>query len=658
MGQDVRSVRIAGRNVAALIMRTNDPSRKLTSRLHLLPLCLVIPMMVYLAISAWYDVSQFTVFAGDDLRSFPAAQRGFAGFNEMMISYYKFRPVTALLFGAVAHWTNCEFKAVASVGLMLHTLNAFLFFYLLAVRLRLPVILSVGVCAIAIFNRFATYVFMLDPALTHGLAIAVFLLILIVSSSFIERPGSRDAVWLVLLYAIILHTYEQYLVLALPLVLLGIATFRSHRTSAIILSAGVLLSAMANFWIKSFLLRTPILTGTTTQPITFDLPQIISFFWHGALNLAGINSGPAHLSLEDFHDSVWWIQLVSVAAVLLSGYIVFGIVAGVTARLRLEKARSALIPLAFYCCTAAVMLLSASITFRQQYSWLYPAYLSFLAFLAFGWQAMKARRWGFSLALTCLVLFSIPREFYLARRHGQFFAFQTVQTANNLYKTLNSVDGTASTDVVVIRGDVPAEEWVFLNGAFSRWYRLPPLEFVKLDAPLEQTDQSRLVVNYNGNDRAFRVARDSQVASTTSTHQMNFAVLKPSAAAMIPSDQWSTPSKTPMFQMSKNGVDCMIEVSPVEVVVPVPPPATVLHVSFSHVYAIGDGVDLEIAAATETGSVMLLSRRVPPLTDNDAPVWRKYEFALPRDTRNVQVRVFSKSDPGADWLAIRDFSFQ
>ena len=109
--------------------------------------------------------------------------------------------------------------------------------------------------------------------------------------------------------------------------------------------------------------------------------------------------------------------------------------------------------------------------------------------------------------------------------------------------------------------------------------------------------------------------------------------------------------------MSRNGVDCMIEVSPVEVIVPVPHSATVLHVCFSHVYAMGDGADIEIAALTPSGPALLLSRNVPPLTDNDFPVWRKYEFALPSQTQQVKLRVFSKTTPLADWIAVRDFSF-
>jgi hypothetical protein len=305
------------------------------------------------------------------------------------------------------------------------------------------------------------------------------------------------------------------------------------------------------------------------------------------------------------------------------------------------------------------LLLSASITFRQQYSWLYPAYLGFLVFLGFSVQKDETRHRGFQLGLTCLVLLSIPRELYLNRRHSQFFAFQAEEIASNLASTLHHIDGIDARDAIVIRGDVPIESWVFMDGTFSGFYHLPALEFVSRDAPVEQTDESRVVLNYTGADRSFNIAQGKEAAVVAvPTHRMSFTALEASAAAFVPSNQWSTPTKTPEFRMSKNGVDCMIEAAPVEIVVPVLHASSVLRVCFSHVYAMGDGVDIDIVASTANGSRLLLSRRVPPLIDNDFPVWRKYEFALPPETLQVQLRVSSKTHPVADWIAIRDFSFE
>lgn len=632
---------------------------KWVSRAETLLCFIAIWIALYLAICAWYDVFQFTVFAGDDLRSFEAAQRGFTGFNEMMISLFKFRPVTAFLFGAVASWTKCDFQAVAAISLMLHTVNGLLFFHIVYRQIRLPLLLSIGLTAIAVFNRFGTYLFMQDSALTGGLAVALFLLILIAAWPFFERPTVGRAFCLVVLYAAIIHTYEAYLVLGLTLVLLGLCTFRSNRLAASVVAVGAIAAALSNFLIKKFFLATPFLIGTETRPIAFDVPQILLFLWRGTLNLVGINSGPTYISLEDFPESPLRIRLVSVAAAVLSIALVLQTLASIMASERRQKVRPALFRLALYASAVAGLLLSASITFRQMYSWLYPAYLGFLVFLGFAVQACGIRRRrALQLGLTGLILLSMLRELYLSQRHSQFFAFQTEEIASNLADTLRHIDGIEAHDAVLIRGEVPSADWVFMEGAFSRFYHLPALEFASRDAPVEQTDQSRVVLNYTDSDRSFDIVQGKEAAVVmTPTHRMSITALEPSAAAFVPSDQWSTPTGTPVFRMSKNGVDCMIEVAPVEIVVPVVPPATVLHVCFSHVYALGNGAEIEIAASTPNGSTRLLSSRVPPLPNNDFPVWRKYEFALPPETQQIQLRVLAEPDSTADWIAIRDFSF-
>ena len=252
----------------------------------------------------------------------------------------------------------------------------------------------------------------------------------------------------------------------------------------------------------------------------------------------------------------------------------------------------------------------------------------------------------------------MARELYLSRRHSQFFAFQSEEIASNLAATLRHIDGLGDYDAVLIRGEVPSADWAFLEGAFSRFYHLPALEFTSRDAPAGQTDESRVVLNYIDADRSFKVVSGKEATlAAAPAHRMSITTLDESAAALVPNDQWSTPTGTPQFRISKNGVDCMVGVAPIEIVVSVVPPASVLYVCFSHFYALGNGAEVEITAATRTGSTPLLSSRVPPLTNNDFPVWRKYEFALPPETRQIEFRVLEEPDSTADWIAIRDFSF-
>jgi len=485
------------------------------------------------------------------------------------------------------------------------------------------------------------------------------LLIMIAGWHYLERPTVGRALYLTTLFLAIIHTYEPYLVLGLPLVMLGLCTFHSNRVAASVAAMGAIFSVLLNIGIKKVYLATPFLTGTTTAPIAFDVPQILLFIWRGFLNLIGINAGPTYLSLEDFSEAPGWIRTVSVATAVLSLALVIGAVATILTSKRGEKRRGDLSRLVFYASAVAGLLLSASITFRQLYSWIYPAFLAFLAFLAFAVQNSMTRRRVLRVGLTFLVLLSVARELHLSRLHSQFFAFQSEEIASHLAETLRRIDGIGARTAVLIKGEVPSADWAFMEGGFSRFYHFPALEFISGDAPTEQTDESRVVLRYDdAADRSFDVVLNGEAAlAATSTHQMSITALEASAAAFVPSDELSTPTGTPEFRMSKNGVDCMFEVAPVEVKIPVPPPAKVLYLCFSHVYAMGDGADIEIAASTANGTTSLLSQRVPPLTNNDFPVWRKYEFTLPPGTREIQLRVFSKTDAAADWIAIRDFSF-
>lgn len=615
-------------------------------------------IILWLAIEAWFDPLQFQVFAGDDLSTFATSHTSVTEFIRSSASVlHKFRPVAASIIFVIAQWTKCDYREIASIAMAIHAANAMIFFWLLFRAIRLPLALSIGVTVIAVFNRFATYLFMQDQAIMEGIAVALFLLLLIVSLSFLERPLIRYSLLLTLLFGLIVYTHERYLVLAVPLILLSAGKFSFNRKSSIILAGGATVAALSYLGLKKFWLSSPILVGTGGRMIDFDISQICSFVWHGALNLVGINRGPAYLSLEDFPDSPFWIQFVSIAAAVLSCCLIAAIVRDILRTPAGPEKKAAGLRLGFYVSTIAALLLAASITFRQEYRWLYTPFLALLSFLVIGAVRLNGDRkqWA-SWALTSLLLLSLCREIYLARWHSRFYSFQSYQIANNLVTTLHGIAKSVHPDAVLIRGNIPSKEWIFMNGTFSRFYRLPDLEFGARDAPIEQTDESRLVLDYEDSDRSFTVA-SAGPALNNQSHRMDYSLLEYFSATQTPNDRWANPTKTPVFPISKNGVNCMAIVGPVEVTLPVPKEASVLHICFSHMYAMGDGADLEIVAIGPAGKNLLLSRVVPPLVNEDFPVWRKYEFTLPAHTEQIELHVFSKTDPVADWIALRDFSF-
>lgn len=615
-------------------------------------------LIAWLTIEAWFDPLQFTVLAGDDLANLEPSSKSYGESILFLASYLKFRPVASFAQWAVTHWTGGDAREMAAAAVVIHALNALVFFFLAYRVVRLSLAISLGLTVIAILNRFTANLISPSGAIAEGIGVTVLLCIVAVAFRFMERPTVRRAASLSLLFLVILHIHERFIGLAGPLIFLAIGVWTRSRVSALVVGLGAVASCLLNFGIKKSVLDIPFFIGTTTQPIEFDLAQICLFLWHGTLNLAGINSGPTYLSLENFTESPLWIKAISIAAAVLTCGLVAKVIRDTILSPRGEARRAAYLRCTFLVLTTGVLLLSASITFRQEYRWLYSPYLVFLCLLALGVsRTARPGQWSPLLA-TCLIFLSVIRETYLERRIPNLFYFPVQQVASNLFYTLQHVSGIREKEAVLIRGNVPTYDWAFLGNTFSRTYGLPRLEFAGGPPVAEQIGPGTVVLDYHAADNSFTVGQSPSLAPE-GWHTMNFAVLEKAAGALVPDPRLSTPSHTPLFVMPKNGVNCIEAVAPLEVTVEAPPNAKLLHICLSHFYASGDGVNVEVAGVSSNGTVTLLTREIPALPNDDYPVWRKYQLTLPSAIHSVQLRVFSKSgDPSADWVAVRDFSFE
>ena len=468
-------------------------------------LLLLVWIATGVAIAEWYDPFRFQVLSGDDLRSFNAAKEGFTALNNGSISIYKFRPVTVFVLTIVASWTGGEFREIAAIGIMIHAATAVAFCVLLHRVIRVPLMLAAGLAAIATFSRFTAYLFMQEQAIFEGLGVLLFLAIAATALRFLERPELTTAALLAALLLIIVHVHERYLVLLAPFAVLGGLTFRRNRRAAVALLIGACMATGVNLAIKKVFLRTPVLIGTTTQPIEMNLTQLGRFLRDGALNLAGVNRGESSLSLQDYSESPTWVQAVSVAALVLS---VSVLVAGAigAARKRGEGDRHAsFTTIAFLVSVTAALLLSASVTFRQEYRWLYPAYLAALMLGACCLKAAGRRSMWRQAAAAALIALSISREVYLARWHTNFYAFEAYEITNNLFTALHQISDLDKTTSVSIRGVIDYSDWYFQGDTFARSYQLPRLRFDSGGEDSEPPDPTGAVLGYEAMTRKFKL---------------------------------------------------------------------------------------------------------------------------------------------------------
>lgn len=609
----------------------------------------------YFAIAGWFNPMQFTVAAGDDLRSFTAAEKGFHALSDLLASLYRFRPAAAAAISGIVWWTGADYRAAAQIGVIIHAFNALLFLFLFHRIIRLPAILSLGLTSIAILNRFATYLYIQEEAITEGLAVAALLGIIILIIQFIERPNLFRAIGVGLLFLVIIHLHERYLVLAAPLCLVPLCRFRAARIPSASLVCLVVGATLFNLAVKKLVLSTPILIGTTTHAIELNISQIGSFLWEGGQSLLGVNRGPAYLSLEDFSRSPMWVRLISLATAGLSlGLLVEGLRSASWKRRDLLGRDS--LTIGCLVLSMGLLLLAASVTIRQEFRWLYSAYVVFLALLAFIHTSKPALGWTYP-ALVCLITLSMAREVYLSRWQTRYFGFEADRTANELYHALKHIGVPEGTESITIMGSVPASKWLFMGNEFSEMYHLPPLEVVPEGATLEKGDRPRLLLKYNTSEQSFELAR--LVASgDESSHRDDISTLRLVAAGLPVEPKLDNPGKKRIFPMQEKGVPCMVAVAPVRVSIDVLSSAHLLHVNFSHVYPLGDGTNLELIAFSAAERSILLAKAVPPLRNTTTPYWRRYDLILPTNVKRIEMRVFpGEGNASADWLAFRDFSF-
>jgi hypothetical protein len=480
-----------------------------------LSIAVSVAVLVYLVIATWFDSQQFAVLAADDLRAFVAAKEGFATLNGGTIGIYKFRPVSVFALVNVASWTECDYRSIARVGLLIHTANTLALFLLLRRLVGVDLLVAVGLSAIGALNRFASYLFMQEQAIFEGLGVLTFLALVANGLRVVEQPKWMTAGVLGLLLLIIIHIHERYLVLLAPLALLAVLAYSRNRAAAIVLGVSAFAAVGVNLAIKKLVLQTPVLIGTTTQPIELNIRQISRFLRDGALNLLGINRGETSLSLQDFSESPNWVQALSVASAMLT----VALLATAFARSRNDsRRRTAQTQILLLCVMIAVLLLSASITFRQEYRWLYPAYVAAIVLLGVILKAAGPAVLWPRVVLAALIFVSMVREVWLARFHRNFYAFEAYEIVNNLHATLRRADGLEKIETVSVRGEVAYSDWYFVGDTFSRFYGLPRLRFEPDNPAADAGIQSAAVLQYTPELRSFTLLQAAPPAVLAPPH--------------------------------------------------------------------------------------------------------------------------------------------
>jgi hypothetical protein len=540
------------------------------------------------------------------------------------------------------------------LGVGLHTINILLFLSLLRKVLKVSLGIALALTAIAAFNRFTAYLVTSELAIMEGAAITCYLLFLWALLRLIATAQVKWALGVGLSFLIILHVHERYMVLAGACLIASLLTYRVNRPASL-LTSGCALAALAfNIAAKKLFIHAPILMGTTTKAIEFNPKVILGFFADGLSNLVGVNRGPSYLSILDYAEAPPWLKVFSLGSALLSLLILSCAAYYAYCSLKAEsrEAKPGWILLVLICLVFALVL-SASITFRQEYRWLYPAHLTFLLLLGLG--ARLGENLGSPIApiaVVGLLVLAIPAELNIRAHRDNYYARGAYRIANDLYHFVRSSPDLMGRGEIVVGGDeVPNAGWIFMGDVFAHYYQLPALVFTGPNPDKSSLPVKSASIVYRQAGGIFALS------SVNDKNQVEF--LRTAQISHPPTYVLSTPNGKPSFAFSQHEVPGWALTSPVELVIQVPDHAQTMEITFSHCWASGDGLDLTITGfSTDQVASELFAMRIPALKNADQSEWQSYRLTLPDKCINLRLSVESKSgDQNSDWLIFREISF-
>jgi hypothetical protein len=484
-----------------------------------------------LLILAWFPPLNNHVFMGDDLNwmkaynSLPASRGFLANIVAGATVTGKLRPVSSALILLSTALCRSNYDCYVFVNYAILLLNAILIAvcaYLVS-RRWWP---SAALAAVAvILSRCAYFAVLQVIGLMENISITFVLLFTVAGIKFIGNPA-RKWLWLslqILFFLLALCSHERFIVLVVPLVLsIVLESHRFGRLAFYVALASVFVVTSGYLLVKQFAFHASIFTGTQNTSVlsTFSLPQFLSFLGQGFLNLIGFNMGPSGWSGEYLLDAGPGGILVGV---FLTGALIALIVVLIRQRVH-ASAPNQFDMMAYLVVLIGALLVSASVTFRQEYRWLYAPFVAFilLVCLLLGWVSDTRTRW--ILTVLIAVAFASVDVFYRPFVQ-QNFVFQidtriASAVKTNIIKTIGKSRLEKQGLYLVTNGNSYLQSWILEGDYFFKFYANNgqiPVHYVDslqaLPANLYE-DGSPLVFQISG-DSVARVP-DSQVQEVLS----------------------------------------------------------------------------------------------------------------------------------------------
>ena len=382
----------------------------------------------------------------------------------------KWRPVPQVILSPLLDFFGGDFWKYQFVNEALLAVCGLLLALLVTNLTGGKFLLGVSAGSFLILARFNLYHVLQVLGLMESIAIAFMLALLICLERFARTKSVKFLYSSNVFFLLVIHTHERFFFL-LPLVLFCTFIYSSGLPTSkrCVMIALPLLSIFGNYLVKTQIFNMTFLTGGGGTEINSSTTDIPSFTWRALLNVFGFNSGPDYLSGKNAHllgntavyvALIWAVPLVLLLLFACSKTIRnYGLMNGFT---KILIASLLLAPL----------VLSASITFRQEYRWLLAPYIGLIviAHVSVGIVAESRRAQMFLTAL--LITTGTVVGLYYAKFAESTYFFSTQHLGDSVNDRIFAQYGDQidQTTFVIVDYDSTVFDWAVGDQFFYREY--------------------------------------------------------------------------------------------------------------------------------------------------------------------------------------------
>ncbi len=627
----------------------------------------------------WFSPFNYHVFVGDDLdwiKMYHLKMPSIGFWNYIFTlgnTSGKFRPIPTALILMATKVCQDSYDCFVGIDYFMITANVLLasiIAYILTSKWMPAVFIS---SVVIILSRFSYYAALQVLGIMENLAMTF---VLLLALCFVRFARSTNVKWMtltIILFLLILLTHERFVVLIVPVTFSLFIKRKELRTSQFVfLGLALILATSGYFWLREYVSHARFLTGAGSSSIidTFNVSQAAFYMIKGTMNLIGFNAGPDYLSGKFF--------LSAGAGGVIVGLFLSGIV-GTLFYLFLKQRRNKKsdIELGMVMVLTLMiggMILASSITFRQEYRWLYTPFAVFVLLVCYFLSKLESFRTKYVMAMLVAISFVSVDVFYRPHMHN-LYLINSAQMANSIKREI--VDKHSRTELIqkkiflVIENDV-VKNWVLARGYFFDLYA-PTIKvhYIKdlSEIPMNSiTNDHLLVFSMSGT----QVTRISQEVLMDRNMEFHNNLVEYDFTSIFLSAIWDdtylagTPSGYAVFPIHWHNSfgltdDTITLVSPYDILFPPVKckKGSKLIFSAGIPSASGDGADLSLDLAKKGKQERVLNVSLDPAQKEGIVTWNDYLVSLTDCNRKTPIAIkFSVSSPSGnsidDWVALKN----